>query len=137
MTQRVIARLECGYRLWTHGSFRQNLCGNGTRTRMGHCILCQTFTCGYRLWTHGSFRQNLCGNGTRTRMGHCILCQTFTLQLMWELKWVLSFGIVSAPVPVPVPFPRKFCLNAPSCPVQNQEVGIQVPSLCYVLHSTT
>ena len=57
----------------------------------------------------GSFRQNSCRNGTRTRMGHCILCQTFTLQLMWELKWVLYFGILS--VPVPVLFPHKFCLK--------------------------
>ena len=30
---------------------------------------------------------------------------------MWELNWVLYFGIVS--VPVPVPFPHKFCLNKP------------------------
>ena len=46
--------------------------------------------------TDGSFRQNLCGNGTGTgiTMGHRILCQTFTLQLMWELKWALYFGIV-------------------------------------------
>ena len=36
-------------------------------------------------------------------MGHCQI----SLQLMWELKWVLYFGIVS----VPVPFPHKFCLN--------------------------
>ena len=45
---------------------------------------------------YGSFRQNLCGNETETRtiMGRCILCQTFTLQLMWEFKWVLHFGIV-------------------------------------------
>ena len=33
--QRCIARLESAY-----GLFRQNLCGNGTGTRMGHCILC-------------------------------------------------------------------------------------------------
>ena len=64
---------------------------------------------------NGSFRQNLCGNGTGTgtRMGLCILCQTFTLQLMWELKWVLYFGIVLVPVPIQVPVPRKFCLNEP------------------------
>ena len=38
-----------------------------------------------------------------------ILCQTFTLQLMWELKQVLYFGIVLVLVPVP----HKFCLNKP------------------------
>ena len=47
-------------------------------------------------------------------MGHWILCQTFTLQLMWELKWVLYFGIVSVLVLVPFPYPHKFCLIRPS-----------------------
>ena len=27
----------------------------------------------------------------------------FTLQLMWEFKWDLYFGILSVPVPVPLP----------------------------------
>ena len=57
---------------------------------------------------YGLFRQNLCRNGTRTgtRMGHSILYQTFALQLMWELKRVLYFGVVSVPVLVPVPLPH-------------------------------
>ena len=68
------------------------------------------------------------GPGNGTRMGHCILCQTFTLQLMWELKQVLYFGIVSALVPVPVPFPHKFCLNKPSLfPIVPVPFPIPVP----------
>ena len=52
-------------------------------------------------------------------MGHGIYVEHFTLQLMWELKWGLYFGIVS--VLVPVPLPHKFCLIRPKVATSGHE----------------
>ena len=70
------------------------------------------FTC-IQYNSYGSFRQSLTGTGHQDheKMGCTILCLAFTVQVIWELKWDLYFGIVSVLVPGPFPVNGSFTLH--------------------------